>query len=379
MNSQHWKKRTRIFQTLETTLNAYFNARRARHKGLLFEGVLHNMTVIGGGQSMADDKPAVDISVVVPVYNEEANVETLCDKLHDVLSTLGRSYELLLIDDGSSDGSWDRLVAQIKRIPHMRLIRFRRNFGQTAAMSAGFHRARGEVVITLDADLQNDPADIPKLLERMEQGFDVVSGWRKDRKDPFINRRLPSVIANALISKITGVHLHDYGCTLKAYHRDIISNIQLYGEMHRFIPGLASLVGGKIDEVVVGHHPRRFGTSKYGISRTFRVVLDLITVKFLLQYSKGPIQIFGKIGGLIALPGVLMFLMMIAGNLSFHLFGTTLGADLVKRPFWIMTAFMLIFFGVQFISMGLLAEIQIRTYHEAQGKPIYVVKETAES
>lgn len=323
---------------------------------------------------MQPDNPAPAVSVVVPVYNEEESVNLLCDKLHDSLSKLDRSYEMILVDDGSSDRTWELLVAATKRIPHLRVIRFRRNFGQTAAMSAGFHAARGDVVVTLDADLQNDPADIPKLLERIDAGYDVVSGWRKNRKDTFINRRLPSIIANGMISKMTGVALHDYGCTLKAYRRDVIQNVHLYGEMHRFIPALASWVGGRIDEVVVTHHARQFGKSKYGISRTFRVVLDLMTVKFLLQYSTRPIQVFGRMGlacgGLAAL--------MIAALLVDRICGF---ADpyLLKRPFWVITPLMLAAFCMQFISMGLLAEMQIRTYHESQNKPIYVIRETAES
>ena len=321
----------------------------------------------------------LQVSVVIPVYNEEENVELLCRKLHEVLPGMKRTYEVILVDDGSSDATWPRLVEAVKHYPRFRLIRFRRNFGQTAAMSAGIDHARGEVLVMLDADLQNDPEDIPKLLDRIDAGADVVSGWRKDRKDPFINRRLPSMIANALISKITSVHLHDYGCTLKAYRREVIKDVRLYGEMHRFIPALASWVGGQIDEVEVGHHARQFGKSKYGITRTFRVILDLFTVKFLLHYSMGPIQLFGKIGGLFGIPGLLMLMVMVGANVSYHIFGTELGATLIKRPFWIMTTFMLIFFGVQFVSMGLLAEMQIRTYHESQNKPIYVVKETAES
>jgi len=328
---------------------------------------------------MSADAAKLQVSVVIPVYNEEENVELLCRKLHDVLPGMKRSYEVILVDDGSTDATWPRLVEAVKRHPHFRLIRFRRNFGQTAAMSAGIDYAKGEVIVMLDADLQNDPEDIPKLLEKIDDGADVVSGWRKDRKDPFINRRLPSMIANGLISKITSVRLHDYGCTLKAYRREVIKDVRLYGEMHRFIPALASWVGGRIDEVVVGHHARQYGKSKYGISRTFRVILDLFTVKFLLHYSMGPIQLFGKIGGLFGIPGLLMLLVMVGANGSYHLFGTELGATLIKRPFWIMTTFMLIFFGVQFVSMGLLAEMQIRTYHESQNKPIYVVKETAES
>ena len=328
---------------------------------------------------MKDQEPKIDVSVVAPIYNEEENVELLCTKLFEALSGLKRSWEIILVDDGSTDTSWAKMVEMSKKIPHLRIIRFRRNFGQTAAMSAGFNHARGEVIVTIDADLQNDPSDIGKLLERADQGFDVVSGWRKDRKDKFINRRLPSMIANAIISKITGVELHDYGCTLKAYHREVIKNLRLYGEMHRFIPALASWVGGSLDEVVVTHHPRRFGTSKYGISRTIRVILDLFTVKFLLHYSMGPIQLFGKLGGLFGIPGLLMLAVMALGNLSYQIFGTEFASDLVKRPFWIMSAFMLIFFGVQFVSIGLLAEMQIRTYHESQDKPIYVIKETVES
>jgi glycosyltransferase involved in cell wall biosynthesis len=321
----------------------------------------------------------IELSVVVPIYNERETVKPLITQLHGTLSTLGRSYEVILVDDGSTDGTWDELVKQAGTVPHLRLIRFRRNFGQTAAISAGFCEARGSVMITMDADLQNDPADIPRLLERLDQGFDVVSGWRKGRKDPFLNRRLPSMLANALISSITGVHLHDYGCTLKAYRREIVQNIQLYGEMHRFIPALASWVGGRIGEVVVTHHPRRFGKSKYGISRTVRVVLDLITVKFLTQYGTRPIHVFGRMGLLCGLSGLGLMAAMVLASLSWRLGLTHVGADLIKRPFWVMTAFMLIFFGIQFMSMGLLAEIQIRTYHESQQKPIYVIRETMES
>ena len=284
------------------------------------------------------------------------------------------------MDDGSTDASWAKMVEMSKKIPHLRVIRFRRNFGQTAAMSAGFDHARGEVIVTLDADLQNDPADIPKLLDRADQGFDVVSGWRKDRKDPFLNRRLPSMIANALISKITGVDLHDYGCTLKAYHRDVIKNVRLYGEMHRFIPALASWVGGPLDEVVVSHHPRRFGT---------------VQVRHLAHDPRDPRPVHRQIPPALqhgADPDVRKARRAVRHPRPAHacwswrsatcrtsLFGTEFAADLVKRPFWIMTAFMLIFFGVQFVSMGLLAEMQIRTYHESQDKPIYVIKETVES
>ena len=327
------------------------------------------------------DEPTypVDVSVVIPVYNEEESAELLCRRLHESLSTLGRTYEVILVDDGSSDRTWEVLTRMSREIPHLVLIRFRRNYGQTAAMSAGFDAAAGRVIVTLDADLQNDPADIPLLLERIDAGFDVVSGWRKNRKDAFLNRLLPSMIANGLISRITGVALHDYGCTLKAYRHEIIKNVNLYGEMHRFIPALASWVGGTIDEVVVRHHARQFGRSKYGISRTFRVLLDLFTIKFLLHYSTRPIHIFGKLGGLFALPGFLMLSIMLGAHLSFRLFGTDWGADLIKRPFWVITPFVMIMFSLQFISMGLLAEMQIRTYHESQKKPIYMVRERAVS
>jgi glycosyltransferase involved in cell wall biosynthesis len=320
-----------------------------------------------------------DVSVVVPVFNEEENVPLLAQRIHAAMERMGRSYEIVLVDDGSTDGTWSALQLAAKTYPRLRMIRLRRNFGQTAAMSAGFHEARGATIVTLDADLQNDPADIPKLMAKVDEGFDVVSGWRKSRKDTFINRRLPSMLANALISKITGVALHDYGCTLKAYRREVVKNLHLYGDMHRFLPALASWVGGELAEIEVNHAARRFGKSKYGISRTFRVILDLMTVKFLLRYSTHPIQMFGKVGMYFGVPGFLMLLAMVGGHASYLMFGTEWCADLVKRPFWVITPFMLILFCMQFISMGLLAEIQIRTYHESQGKPIYVVKERLSS
>jgi glycosyltransferase involved in cell wall biosynthesis len=321
-----------------------------------------------------------ELSIVIPIYNEVENIPLLCERLNEVLPKLGRSYEVLLIDDGSTDGSWEKLVECGRRSRCFRMIRFRRNFGQTAAMSAGFAESKGKVVITLDADLQNDPADIPKLLASIDKGFDVVSGWRKDRKDAFLNRRLPSQIANSLISNITGVALHDYGCTLKAYRREIVQNINLYGEMHRFIPALASWVGGSIDEVPVSHQPRKFGNSKYGISRTIRVLLDLLTVKFLLRYSTHPIQIFGKLGLIFGLPGMAMLVTFLFAHIGYNLGIVSLHeiVEIAKRPAWIITPFMLILFCMQFISMGLLAEIQIRTYHESQSKPIYVIKDIVE-
>jgi glycosyltransferase involved in cell wall biosynthesis len=320
----------------------------------------------------------IDISVVVPIFNEEDSIELLVSRLEAALMSTGRTYEVVLVDDGSTDNSWGKMVALSGNHPGLHLIRFRRNFGQTAAMSAGFHESRGDIIITMDADLQNDPADIPLLLTEVDKGFDVVSGWRRNRKDTFINRRLPSIIANSLISNITGVHLHDYGCTLKAYRKEIVQNIQLYGELHRFIPALASWVGGQISEVEVSHHPRRFGKSKYGIGRTVKVILDLVTVKFLLRYSTRPIHIFGKWGLNFGVLGILMLMFMAGANLSHRFFDTEFCAELIKRPFWVITPFMLLFFGLQFISIGLLAEIQIRTYHEAQEKPIYIIRETVE-
>jgi glycosyltransferase involved in cell wall biosynthesis len=321
----------------------------------------------------------MDLSVVAPVYNEAECISAFCDKVHAVLSAMDLYYEIILVDDGSADGTWQALRACSERIPHMKLIRFRRNFGQTAAMSAGFHHASGDIIITMDSDLQNDPEDIPQLLEHMREDVDVVSGWRKERKDPFLHRRLPSMLANVLISKITNVHLHDYGCTLKAYRRKVIENVHLYGEMHRFIPALASWAGDKIVEVPVRHHSRQLGQSKYGLSRTGRVILDLITVKFLLRYRMDPMQLFGKIGLIFGVPGLLLLCFMMGANMSYHLFGTVWASELIKRPFWIMTAFMMIFLGMQFISMGLLAEVQIRTYHESQDKPTYVIREILDS
>ena len=321
----------------------------------------------------------MDISVVAPVYNEEESAGLLVAALDKALRPLGRSYEIILVDDGSTDRTWAELCFQAQKFPHVELIRLRRNFGQTAAMSAGFDAAQGEVIITLDADLQNDPEDIPALLQWMDQGYDVVSGWRKARQDKFWTRKLPSMLANGLISWTTGVKLHDYGCTLKAYRKDVIKNVQLYGQMHRFIPALASWVGGRIKEVPVRHHPRRLGKSKYGLMRTFRVILDLITVKFLLHYTGGPMQMFGKLAGLFLVPGLLSLVFVVGANIFYHLFGTAFGAELIKRPFWVMTSFMLIFMGIQFIGMGLLAEIQTRTYHESQNKRTYVILEKRKS
>ncbi|SNB46637.1 glycosyltransferase family 2 protein [Geobacter sp. DSM 9736] len=310
----------------------------------------------------------MDLTIVVPIFNEEENIPLLCDTIRDALTESGLSYEVIFADDGSIDSSFDRLKEQARKDPRYRIIRLRRNFGQTAAMAAGFAAASGRVIVPMDGDLQNDPADIPLLLKKLDEGYDVVSGWRKDRRDTFINRKLPSLLANALISRMTGVHLHDYGCTLKAYRREVLEGVNLYGEMHRFVPALASQVGARVTELPVRHHPRRHGKSKYGISRTMRVVLDLMTVKFLLTYSTKPIQLFGKMGiyTLFAgsFTGSLMLYMKFFEQVSMN-----------RNPLLILTAFLL-FMGVQFIVLGLLGEVNARTYYEAQGKPIYTVRET---
>jgi glycosyltransferase involved in cell wall biosynthesis len=309
----------------------------------------------------------VDLSIVVPIYNEEESINALYVKITEALVGSGIEYELILVDDGSSDHSYMLLKSIATEDSRLKVIRFRRNFGQTAAMAAGFDAATGRVVVPMDGDLQNDPTDIPRLLAKIDEGYDVVSGWRKDRKDTFVNRKLPSMIANGLISKFTGVHLHDYGCTLKAYRKEVLEGINLYGEMHRFVPALASQVGAKVTELPVKHHPRLYGTSKYGISRTVRVVLDLMTVKFLLSYSTKPIQLFGKWGVYTLLAGLLSCSATVYMKLFEHM-------SMNRNPLWILTIF-LFFMGIQFIVLGLLGELNARTYYEAQGKPIYVVKE----
>lgn len=309
----------------------------------------------------------MDVSVVVPVFNEEESLEILVQRLTEALAQTGRAYELIFVDDGSQDDSYavlQRLQAGDERI---HVVRLRRNFGQTAAFSAGFDRARGEVIVTLDADLQNDPADIPALLAKLEEGYDVVSGWRRDRQDRFLDRRLPSIVANWLISMVTGVHLHDYGCSLKAYRRELLADVRLYGELHRFLPALAHGLGARVTEIPVSHSPRHFGRSKYGISRTIKVLLDLLAVKFLLSYSTRPIHIFGLLG----------FLSLAGGLGLLAYLGTVrivLGQDIGDRPL-VLLAILLTIFGAQLVTSGLLAELVIRTYYEAQGKPIYSVKE----
>lgn len=310
----------------------------------------------------------MDISVVIPVFNEEDNIERLHAELTDSLGNLDRDYEILYVDDGSRDASLERLKKIRERDPAARLISFRKNFGQTAALSAGFDHAQGEVVITMDGDLQNDPADIPLLLEKIDEGYDLVSGWRFDRKDKWLSRRLPSILANKLISWATDVNLNDYGCTLKAIRKEVVKNITLYGELHRFIPAVASWMGVRIAEVKVNHRPRVAGVSKYGISRVIRVLLDLITVKFLLSYSGRPIQFFGLPGLLSGILGGLIAVYLTVQKLVFNV-------PLGDRPL-LLLAVLLIIVGIQFIVFGLLGELQIRTYHESLNKPIYFIKET---
>lgn len=309
----------------------------------------------------------LDLSIVIPLLNEGENIPELYREISEVLTGINRDHEIVFVDDGSTDTSLQLLKELQQKDSSVVVVSFRKNFGQTAAMAAGFDYARGDVIITMDADLQNDPRDIPLLLEKVDEGFDVVTGWRYNRKDPFLNRRLPSMIANKIISKTTGVNLHDYGCTLKAFRKEVIKTIKLYGEMHRFIPAIASGMGISIAEVKVNHRARMFGTSKYGISRTFRVILDLLTVKFLLSYATRPIHVFGMFGlASSGLGGLIAFVMII------------------QRQFWripmgdrplLLLAILLLFMGVQFITIGLLAELQARTYHESQDKPIYYVQQ----
>jgi len=311
-----------------------------------------------------------EISVVVPLLNEQDNIGPLYEQITQTLTDV-YEYEIIFVDDGSSDNSFDILDKLQKTDAGIRVICFRKNFGQTAALSAGFAHARGKVIVAIDADLQNDPADIPKMITKLDEGFDVVSGWRRKRHDNAITRLLPSKIANWLISRITGVKLHDYGCTLKVYRREVLEETKLYGEMHRFIPALASWSGARIAEMPVNHRPRTAGTAKYGLGRTLKVVLDLITVKFLGSFSTKPIYIFGGLGLLGAFGAILFGLTVLYQKLYF-------GTDMSGNPLLILTA-VCILATIQFILMGLLAELLVRTYHESQNRPTYVIKEILES
>ena len=308
-----------------------------------------------------------DLSVVIPVRNEASSLETLYDELTQTLTSWGRSYEIIVIDDGSTDESFQILARLQAGDPRVRVIRFRRNFGQTAAFSAGFDYARGRVIVTSDGDLQNDPRDIPALVESLDRGHDIACGWRKVRKDAFFSRRLPSMAANWLISATTGVRLHDYGCSLKAFRAEVVKPLKLYGEMHRFLPAIASEQGVSITEQVVNHRPRQHGSSKYGISRTVRVILDLLTVKFLLSYSTRPLQIFGLIGFAMTMPGALIIVWLAYVKL--------VGQQAIGNRPLLSFGILLFLTGLQLITLGLLAELQARTYHESQNKPTYVVRE----
>ncbi len=308
------------------------------------------------------------ISVVIPAYNEEENIPVLYERLKNVLERLGENYEVIFVDDGSEDRTPEVLRDIAKRDRSVKVVRFRRNYGQTAAMYAGFEHAKGDVIITMDADLQNDPEDIPVLLEKVREGYDIVSGWRKDRKDPFLSRKLPSSVANWIISKVTGVELHDYGCTLKAYRAEIAKRYRLYGDMHRFLPALARRFGAKITEIPVRHHPRLYGKSKYGIGRTIRVILDIFLVKFLNEYITKPLYMFGGAGFFLFVAGFLIELYLTALKLF-------TGADIGNRPL-LLLGVLLILAGIQLLSTGIIAELIVRTYYESSGEKPYVIEET---
>ncbi len=312
----------------------------------------------------------MELSIVIPLYNEEENIEPLMREIEGVLTPLGKTYEIVAVDDGSKDGTFSALRDARKISPRLKAVRLKRNFGQTAAIAAGLAYAQGEFIILMDGDGQNDPADIPGLIKTLEEGYDLVSGWRYKRRDPFLRRRLPSMIANCLISWTTSVKLHDYGCTLKAMRKEVAKNLRLYGEMHRFIPAIAYERGAQITEVKVNHRPRLRGQSKYGITRTQRVVLDLLTVKFLSSYSTRPAHIFGPIGVISGLTGFAFALYLSIEKLVYH-------RQIGNRPL-LLLAVLLIFIGFQFVTMGLLGEMLARTYHESQDRPVYVVGEVLE-
>lgn len=311
-----------------------------------------------------------DVSVVAPLLNEKDNIESLYEQITQALNGL-YDYEIIFVDDGSTDGSFDVLTMLQKSDPRVRVVQLRKNFGQTAAMSAGFEYSRGSKIVAIDADLQNDPADIPRMLDKLDEGYDVVSGWRKKRHDNMLTRTVPSIAANWLIARITGVKLHDFGCTLKAYRKDVIAETKLYGEMHRFIPALASWSGDKICEIVVNHRPRTAGRAKYGLGRTFKVILDLITVKFLVSFSTKPIYIFGGLGMMTTFGSIVCGLIVLYQKLFS-------GFSMNRNALFYLTV-LLIIASIQFVLMGLLAEMLVRTYHESQNRPTYVIKEILES
>ena len=310
---------------------------------------------------------APELSLFLPVLNEEPNLRPMHAKISEALNSLGKTAEVIYVDDGSTDKSLQILRELAAEDSRVRVISFRRNYGQTAAMSAGIDAARGEILIPMDADLQNDPADIARLLEKLDEGFDVVSGWRKNRQDKLVTRKIPSQIANRVISFIGGVNLHDYGCSLKAYRRDVLQDVRLYGEMHRFIPIYAAWAGARVSEIPVEHHARTMGKSKYGLSRTIKVVLDLMTIKFMASYQTKPIYVFGTFG-LVAFA-----LSFLAGAWALYL-KFFAGVSFILTPLPVITVVMLAI-SVQFFLMGLLAEMLVRTYHESQAKPIYTIRE----
>ncbi len=308
-----------------------------------------------------------ELSLVTPVYNEEENLPLLYAAIQQVMQSIGKTWEVIFVDDGSRDKSLSVLETLVQKDPeHVRVVVFRRNFGQTAAITAGVDYALGNTIILLDADMQNDPADIPLLLAKLDEGYDLVSGWRKDRQDNRFTRTIPSNLANGLISYVTGVHLHDYGCTLKAYRRGALEGFRLYGEMHRFIPVFAHSVGARITEIPVRHHPRRFGVAKYGLERTVKVVLDLFTVKFLLDYSHKPMRLFGGMGVSLIFVSVALWLYLFIRKVFFLV-------PVLSSPFFQISV-MLLILGFQSILMGLIAELLARTYHESQSKPTYTVR-----
>jgi glycosyltransferase involved in cell wall biosynthesis len=309
----------------------------------------------------------MNLSLVVPVFNEQDNLHLLFDAVYATMNSLGRAWEIVLVDDGSQDKSLSILREYAEKDPeHVRVVAFRRNYGQTAAIAAGLDYSSGEIIVLLDADMQNDPSDIPMMLAKLDEGYDLVSGWRKNRKDNAFTRNFPSMIANWVISRVTGVHLHDYGCTLKAYRRDVLEGFRLYGEMHRFIPVYASSVGAHITEVTVNHHPRKFGRTKYGLERTAKVILDLFTVKFLVSYSSKPIYIFGGTGGLLMIISAIIMGYLMVRRLFFLVAVT--GSPLFQ------TSVMFFILGFQSLLMGLIAELLVRTYHESQRKPTYTIR-----
>jgi glycosyltransferase involved in cell wall biosynthesis len=311
----------------------------------------------------------MNLSIIVPVYDEEETIPLLHQAVTEAMQPRQEEWELVLVDDGSKDGSFTKLEEIYEKDPqHVRVIGLRRNFGQTAAIAAGIDYAKGEIIVLMDADLQNDPLDIPLLLEKIYTGYDVVSGWRAKRKDTFITRTLPSLFANKLISVVTGVHLHDYGCTLKAYRREVLTGFRLYGEMHRFIPVYANSVGAKILEIPVRHHPRKYGKAKYGLERTFKVILDLFTVKFLNSYANKPIYLFGGTGILIMGISSLILLYLFFRRIFFSV-------SVIASPLFMISS-MFFILGFQSILMGLIAELLVRTYHEAQHKPTYTIRST---